>query len=55
MALLKWSNIHWDSDRFTVTSPKTKRYGKPSRAVPLFAELRGPLDEAFAMAQEGEQ
>ena len=22
---------------------------------PLFSELRGPLDEAFAMAQEGEQ
>ena len=55
VALLKWSDIHWDSDRFTVTSPKTKRYGKPSRVVPLFSELRGPLDEAFAMAQEGEQ
>jgi len=54
VALLKWSDVHWDTDRFTVTSPKTKRYGKGSRVVPLFPELRRFLDEAFAMAGEGE-
>ncbi len=54
VALLKWSDIHWDADRFTVTSPKTKRYGKATRVVPLFPELRQFLDEAFSMAQEGE-
>ena len=53
VALLKWSDIHWDTDRFTVTSPKTKRYGKASRVVPLFPELRMYLDEAFSMADEG--
>ncbi|MGC6448781.1 MAG: tyrosine-type recombinase/integrase [Rubripirellula sp.] len=55
IALLKWSDIHWDKDRFTVTSPKTKRYGKATRLVPIFPELRKYLDEAFAMASEGEK
>ena len=54
VALLKWSGIHWDTDRFTVTSPKTKRYGKATRVVPLFPELRKYLDEAFSMADEGD-
>jgi len=55
IALLKWSDILWDAERFTVTSPKTKRYGKASRVVPLFPELRPFLDEAFSMAAEGEK
>jgi len=55
VALLKWSDIHWDAERFTVTSPKTKRYGKATRVVPIFPELRPFLDEAFSMADEGEQ
>jgi len=55
VALLKWADIHWDTDRFTVTSPKTKRYGKASRVVPLFPELRPFLDEAFSMAGDGEK
>ncbi|MEZ6078800.1 MAG: site-specific integrase [Pirellulaceae bacterium] len=54
VALLKWSDIHWDRDRFIVTSPKTTRYGKASRVVPIFPELRPFLDEAFSMADEGE-
>ena len=36
IALLKWSDIHWDAERMTVTSPKTKRYGKATRVVPIF-------------------
>ena len=47
IALLKWSDIHWDADRFTVTSPKTKRYGKESRIIPIFPELRPYLDDAY--------
>ena len=47
IALLKWSDVHWDAERFTVTSPKTKRYGKASRIVPIFPELRPYLDEAY--------
>jgi len=54
VSLLKWSDIHWDNDRFTVTSPKTKRYGKPTRIVPLFPELKPYLDEAFTKAAEGD-
>ena len=53
VALLKWTDIHWDKDRFTVTSPKTKRYGKPSRIVPIFPELRPFLEEALEMTEEG--
>ena len=53
VALLKLNDIHWDADRFTITSPKTKRYGKATRIVPLFPELRPFLDEAFAMAETG--
>ena len=54
VALLKWSDIHWDSERFTISSPKTKRYGKATRVVPIFPELRPYLDEAFSMSEEGE-
>ena len=35
VALLKWSDVHWDADRFTVTSPKTKRYSKGKRVVAI--------------------
>ncbi len=52
--MLKWSDIHWDVERFTVTSPKTKRYGKATRIVPVFPELRLFLDEAFGLADDGE-
>lgn len=55
IAPLQWADIHWDENRFTVTSPKTQRYGKGSRVVPIFPELRPFLDEAFSMAAEGEQ
>jgi integrase len=53
VALLKWSDILWDENRFIVTSPKTARYGKGQRTVPLFPNLRRFLDEAFQMAPEG--
>lgn len=52
VALLKWTDLQWDKERFTVTSPKTKRYGKGTRVVPMFAELRPFLDEADAMTTD---
>ena len=55
VALLKLTDIHWDSDRMTVTSLKTARYGKTSRIVPIFPELRTYLQEAWDAADEGEQ
>src|SRR5262249_15775965 len=51
--LLKWADVAWGADRFTATSPKTARKGKPKRVVPLFAELRAVLEEAWDQAEEG--
>ncbi|MDV6030478.1 MAG: tyrosine-type recombinase/integrase [Phycisphaera sp. RhM] len=50
---LKWSDITWDRARFKVTAPKTARYGKGERIVPLFPELRIELDAAYELAQAG--
>ncbi len=41
---LRWSDIAWDRDRFKVRAPKTERYGKGERIVPLFPELRQELE-----------
>ena len=46
-------DIDWENERFTVTSPKTKKQGKPWRVVPLFPELRQIMAEAFEQAPDG--
>lgn len=51
---LRWVDIHWDADKFLVTSQKTARYGKGKREVPLFADLRQVLKEWHAES-EGEE
>ncbi len=44
---LRWSDIDWDNNRFTVRSPKTEHHeGHESRVVPLFPELRPHLEAA---------
>ncbi|MEW4564201.1 tyrosine-type recombinase/integrase [Bremerella sp. JC770] len=50
---LKWSDIDWSNGRFKVSSPKTKRQGKPYRTVPLFPELRPLLKDASVHANKG--
>jgi integrase len=50
---LKWSDINWERDRFLVTAPKTERYGKGERVVPLFDGLREELTALFAQAAPG--
>ncbi len=50
---LKWSDIQWDRDRFKVTSSKTERYGKGSRIVPLWPELRAELDALYSLVEPG--
>ncbi|MCH7726586.1 MAG: site-specific integrase [Planctomycetes bacterium] len=50
---LRWTDIDWENGRFTVTSPKTKKQGKPWRVVPLFPELRQHLADAFEQAADG--
>ena len=50
---LKFEDIDWASGRFRVTSPKTKRYGKGSRVVPLFPELAIFLRDTMETAPVG--
>jgi integrase len=46
---MRWSDIDWANGRMTVHSPKTERHeGKESRVIPLFAELRPHLEQAWA-------
>ncbi len=42
---LRWSDIDYAKQRFKVTSPKTARYGKSERLVPLFPELAKELKD----------
>lgn len=51
---LRWSDVLWDRGRIRVTAPKTERYGKGERIVPLFPQLRAELDAAYELAQAGE-
>src|SRR6516164_3324360 len=52
---LEWRHVDWERNRITVVSPKTDRYnGKESRTIPLFAELRPFLEEAFDLAEPGQ-
>ncbi len=45
---LRWSDIDWANNRFTVTSRKTEHHeGHGSRVVPLFPELRPYFEDAF--------
>ena len=53
VALLTWDDILWDEERMVVTSPKTERYGKGSRTVPLFPEVRRQLENVFDIAEPG--
>ena len=51
---LRWCDVHWDQDRFTVHSPKTEHHeGGATRLVPIFPELRPYLQEAWEQAEEG--
>lgn len=51
---LTWPDVDWERGRIRVTSPKTEHHeGKGERWVPIFAELRPFLEEAFERAQPG--
>jgi integrase len=48
-------HVDWERNRITVPSPKTDRYdGKGTRTIPLFAELRPFLEDAFELAEPGQ-
>ncbi|MBA4107679.1 MAG: integrase [Pirellula sp.] len=45
---LKWADIDWATNRFTVRSPKTEHHeDKAERIVPIFPELKRYLIDAF--------
>ena len=51
---LRWQDIDWGQEQFTVRSSKTEHLeGKATRIVPLFPELRDVLGEGFSNAEEG--
>ena len=50
---LRWDNIDWQGQRITISSPKTRKQGKPWRTMPLFPELQPYLQEAFELAIPG--
>jgi integrase len=51
---LRWQDVHWEQDRFTVHSPKTERHnGRATRLVPIFPELRPFLEAAWEQAEPG--
>jgi len=50
---LRWSDVHWDQNRFLVRSPKTERHaGRGERTVPLFPELLAELKKQFLIDSE---
>lgn len=51
---LRWQDVDWEKNRFTVRSPKTEHHeGKESRVVPIFSELYPHLRDAFELATPG--
>ena len=51
---LTWGHVDSERNRITVPSPKTAHhFGKESRVIPLFPELRQPLTEVFDQAEPG--
>ncbi len=53
---LRWADVDWERNRIRVTSPKTQHHtGKGSRMLPLFAELRPFLEEAWDVAEVGQE
>jgi integrase len=51
---LRWGDVAWDRERFTVHSPKTEHHADGGiRRVPIFSELRPYLEEVFEQAEPG--
>ena len=51
---LRWRDVDWERGRVRVTSPKTEHHPEgASREIPLFPELRNPLEELWHTAPPG--
>lgn len=54
LSRLRWSDVDWAGQRFTVHSPKTEHHeGGASRVVPIFPQVLPYLRECFELAEEG--
>jgi len=52
---LRWADVNWEKERFTVRSPKTEHCSDGGvRVVPIFPELRPHLEAAWDAAEVGE-
>ncbi|NDH06971.1 hypothetical protein EBX93_13810 [bacterium] len=52
---LKWTDILWEQGKIRIHAPKTEHIeGKDQRWLPLFPELRKPLEESFELAKVGD-
>ncbi|MFP6601050.1 MAG: site-specific integrase, partial [Pirellulaceae bacterium] len=51
--LLKWDDVLWNQQKLRVPSPKTSRYGKGERIIPLWPSLEAVLGELFEQTAEG--
>ena len=49
---LKWTDVNWGAGTVRLTSPKTKRYGKAERTIPLFKRLEEALGDHFELTGE---
>lgn len=51
---LRWEDVNWAENRFTVHSPKTEHHpGGESRVVPIFPELRPLFEAAWEASKPG--
>jgi integrase len=51
---LRWGEVNWSENKIIVRSPKTEHLpGKAYRVVPLFNELREPLEELWEQTPKG--
>lgn len=51
---LTWNDINVEKGTILIQSPKTKRYGKGERMVPIFQEIAGLLSRQHLEVEDGE-
>ncbi len=50
---VRWIDVNWEKKTLLVHSPKTERYGKGFRLIPLFPELEQELSRSWEQSEEG--
>jgi len=53
---LRWEDIDWEHNRFTVHEPKVEHHpGRGRRTIPIFPELRPHLERAYRERKPGQE